>query len=96
MIPAKDISNLFEKIFVILKSTEEFELKDIVFGIVENSVELVNVSQEKNYSQSLFVELFRQFFAALLGKFGENKANELAVVRRVDAEIGFLNCFFRG
>ena len=43
-----------------------------------------------------FADDFNKLFAALLGKFGENKANELAVVRRVDAEIGFLNCFFRG
>ena len=43
-----------------------------------------------------FADDFNKLFAAFLGKFGENKANELAVVRRIDAEIGLLNCFFGG
>lgn len=62
---AKDVEKLFEKVFLIYKSGDEFELKDIVYGIVENSTELISVTLAENYTQSLIVEMFRQFFVTV-------------------------------
>ncbi|GAB0093262.1 uncharacterized protein DMENIID0001_083410 [Sergentomyia squamirostris] len=66
-ISAADIANVFERIITKLRSDEnDVDFKDVISGIVENSVEIVTVTGvESSYTNALITEIFRQICVTL-------------------------------